>query len=161
MKYYLFLPIVLLFGCSQKKKLLTWAADTPYTIKMERTACFGTCPIYSFTFSHKGHMDYNGLQFVVLLGEARAEVDPADVAAIRNMLQKIDWTQLPDSYPCNETDLPSVVLTLQSKNYKKRVEVACNGPAYLNQLIVELDNLHKFYMPNEVQGPPLPEAAQE
>jgi hypothetical protein len=160
MKYFL-LPLVLLFGCSAKKQVLTWNEDTPFTIKMERTACFGTCPIYEFSFSDKGVMQYDGKRFVYVLGAARTEITATDVQQLRQRLQLINWEQLETTYPCNETDLPSVILTLQTKTYKKRVEVVCNGPEDLYNLITYLDDLHKHYMPNEILAPPVTEEATE
>lgn len=156
-------PFVLLFlmACKGPQKSINWQETNSFRIKMERTACFGTCPIYSFSFSDKPYMDYNGIRFVEVLGEARSEVTPTDVAAIKKRLEQIDWEQLAENYPCTESDLPSVILTIQTKNFKKKIEVACNGPQNLNELILWLDDLHKFYMPAQVEAPPMPEEAQE
>jgi hypothetical protein len=158
-------PVFFLFfflmACKAPQKTLTWTEPATFRIKMERTACYGTCPIYNFTFTDKQVMDYNGLGFVDVLGEAQAEVSLEDVNAIKKRLQAINWDQLAETYPCNESDLPTVILTLQTKNYKKRVEVGCNPPADLQDFINWLDELHKVYMPAYFLAPPLPEEAQE
>ena len=63
----LFLLGVLAAACS-----LAAPAPTPdyasLVITLERTACFGTCPIYKLTVYGDGRVEYEGERFVTVTG---------------------------------------------------------------------------------------------
>ena len=49
-------------------------------ITLERTACFGTCPIYTITILENGDVLYDGKDFVAVKGGQKTEIDPETVA---------------------------------------------------------------------------------
>ncbi|MDQ3336261.1 MAG: DUF6438 domain-containing protein [Myxococcota bacterium] len=62
-----------------------------FEITMERTACFGTCPIYKVSIDGDGRVRWHGEQYVVAIGERRATVPPKRIAEIRRMLDTVQF----------------------------------------------------------------------
>src|SRR5262245_18133867 len=59
-------------------------ATTKPVITLERTACFGACPVYSVSIFDDGTVNYNGGDFVSVTGEQTYQIDPETV---RQMVQ--------------------------------------------------------------------------
>ena len=49
---------------------------------IDRTGCFGWCPIYKLTVFRDGTVEYSGERFVKTTGAATWTVTPAEIAAI-------------------------------------------------------------------------------
>src|SRR5690606_21346322 len=49
-------------------------------ITLERTACFGACPIYTVSILADGTVLYNGERFVDVEGEQAGQIEPETVA---------------------------------------------------------------------------------
>ena len=53
-------------------------------ITLERTACFGTCPVYQVSIFEDGTVMYNGENFVDVTGEQTSSIDPETVELMVN-----------------------------------------------------------------------------
>jgi hypothetical protein len=161
--FYIFgILIFSILGCGQKKGMINFNdPETPFFISMERTYCYGECPEYIFSISHKGAFLYEGFRNVYVLGEGKADVDKEDVMALRKRMSELPWATYPDAFECNVADLPSVLFVVKSKGFKKKLKVVCDQPAEIDAFIIWLDALNKKYMPDEVQAPDSPEGPQE
>src|SRR5258708_13538121 len=67
-------------------------------IKMSRTACFGTCPVYDLELDGSGSVTYVGKKFVRVVGKRTAHIDPAKVAELIRQFHAINFFVLKDSY---------------------------------------------------------------
>jgi hypothetical protein len=67
------------------------AVPSAFEITMERTACFGTCPIYTVSIDGDGRVRWHGEQYVVAIGDRRATVPPKRIAEIRRMLDAVQF----------------------------------------------------------------------
>ncbi|NJR65725.1 MAG: hypothetical protein HC772_10975 [Leptolyngbyaceae cyanobacterium CRU_2_3] len=98
-------------------------AQTPtysdLVISLERTACFGTCPIYQLTVYGDGRVTYEGRAFVSVQGRQTAQISPAQVQQLVQAVEAAQFFSLADQYTTDATDLPgawtSVTLNGQSK----------------------------------------------
>ena len=52
-------------------------------ITMQRTPCFGTCPVYTVTVTGRGDVQFMGTQFVSKEGESRKQVPVDSVRTYR------------------------------------------------------------------------------
>src|ERR1041385_1402009 len=57
------------------------------SITLSRTACFGTCPIYTVTINSDGAVTFNGLRFVKNVGLAQGRVDKS---AFRDLVREFE-----------------------------------------------------------------------
>ena len=82
-------------------------------ITLERTACFGTCPIYTISIFENGDVVYNGEKFVTVTGEQKSQIDPETVKAMVAAFEKagyFDWKEAYDTQMV--TDLPSAITSV-------------------------------------------------
>src|ERR1041385_7939969 len=92
-------------------------------ITLERTACFGTCPVYTITIYDNGDVVYNGEKFTDVTGEQKSQIDPAIVAQMVKSFEEagyFDWKEAYDKYTI--TDLPSVITSVTHDGKTHRIE---------------------------------------
>ncbi|HEX2691137.1 MAG TPA: DUF6438 domain-containing protein [Kofleriaceae bacterium] len=76
---------------------------------LERTPCFGFCPVYKVTIFRDGIVDYEGIRFVKTQGHATGHLDAGQLVQLRALFQQNGYLQLASSYQRPDvTDLPSV-----------------------------------------------------
>ncbi len=76
---------------------------------IERTACYGWCPIYKLTVYRDGVVEYSGDKFVKTTGKATGHLDPTTLAALDALFQENGYLGLRDAYEeYMMTDMPSV-----------------------------------------------------
>ena len=118
-------------------------------IKLERTACFGECPVYAVTIDARGNVTYVGRKFVRMEGRRTARIPVARVAALLDMANKIGFFDLRDKYRTVRnpdgsetfvTDLPTTIVTITRAGATKRVEDYYGAPHSLHDLELEIDN---------------------
>jgi hypothetical protein len=69
------------------------------SIKLEPTACLGTCPIYSFTIFSDGGPRYEGEGFVKARGTRTKRISLADFQAFATKVDQIRFFDLRRAYP--------------------------------------------------------------
>lgn len=93
-----------------------------FSISLERTACFGFCPVYQVTVESNGAVTYVGEMFVAVEGEQRAQISQDQVRKLASELEAIDFFSLQDQYTdMGATDMPSAILTLRVDGETKQV----------------------------------------
>jgi Domain of unknown function (DUF6438) len=82
---------------------------------LQRTACYGTCPIYVVTVYRDGVVEFNGEEYTKTKGKATGQIALAQVDAIEALFVDNHYTSLLDSYEKMEvTDLPSANTSYRS-----------------------------------------------
>jgi hypothetical protein len=91
-------------------------ATTPI-ITIERTACHGTCPVYSLSIFQDGKVEYDGLDFVQVKGKQTGSITPDQVQELTNAFKEADYFNLKDEYKAPVTDLATTTtsFTLDGK----------------------------------------------
>ena len=112
-------------------------------ITLERTACYGTCPVYKLTIYDDGTVEYEGLEFVKKTGKAQGQITKDALEDLIREFEKIDYFKLGDSYRsegknCPEywTDHPTAITSLNWQGKKKTIHHyhGCRGTTVLEQL---------------------------
>lgn len=93
----------------------------PVTIRLERTACYGRCPIYRVEIRGDGLVTYTGERFVAVTGVRTRRIPPAAVARLVDQFRAANFYALKDSYRAGITDMPSAITTLRIGRHSKRV----------------------------------------
>ena len=91
-------------------------------IRLERTSCFGACPIYSVTIDATGLVAYEGVNFVRVKGRQTARVPLARVAALLETADRIGFFGLSDRYHVEMTDNLTTFVTITRSGRTKTVE---------------------------------------
>ena len=75
---------------------------------MERTACYGTCPMYRLTVWSSGLVEWEGIGFVKHKGKATAQLTASQLEALRKAFGDAGYLTLEGDFGCREaTDNPS------------------------------------------------------
>ena len=116
-------------------------------MRLERTACFGMCPIYSVEVQGDGTVLYEGQGYVAVTGQHRATVDRQAVAELLEAFRKADYFSLRDQYQAMITDNPtyttSIVFDGVSKHVVDYVGRAVGMPAAVTELENKIDEVVK------------------
>jgi uncharacterized protein DUF6438 len=117
-------------------------------ITLQRTACFGECPVYKISIYEDGRVEFEGKEFVKTVGKAEGTISKSALEDLIREFEKIDYFNLDENYgegnkKCRElwTDNPTATTSLNWKDQKKTVHhyYGCRGSAILDQL-TDLEN---------------------
>src|SRR5438128_1704045 len=67
-------------------------------IRLQRTSCFGPCPIYTVTIDARGTVTYDGERFVRVVGRRTAQINRSTVAALLARAEQTRFFQMRDAY---------------------------------------------------------------
>ena len=120
------------------------AAADPPVVTLERTPCFGTCPVYQVAISRSGVVRFIGRNHVTQEGEATAEIPPARVDSLLRELEAGGYFGFADAYvmgspACGQyaTDSPTVITSASAGGRTKSIrhDYGCNAaPPELGRL---------------------------
>lgn len=98
-----------------------------FSLAMDRTACKGTCPVYSVSVQPDGKITFEGRQHTATKGRAehalgKAKMEELAAAINTTKLANIlrdDYTESSGNCPDFATDMPTVNLTIESRGQKR------------------------------------------
>ena len=76
-------------------------------VSLQRSACFGTCPVYTVRVDGGGHVEFRGLNFVCAKGLHRARVPRATAQRLLAAIDDAGFADLPDYDRRDWSDEPS------------------------------------------------------
>ena len=125
-------------------------AESPITkIVLERTPCFGACPVYTLTVHSSGVVEFVGTNNVKAKGPQTGKISAASFAKLVKKIEEIDFFNLrarydgknPDGTGSTVTDLPTRKTTVTRGDETKTVEDYFRGPPGLVELELLIDEL--------------------
>jgi Domain of unknown function (DUF6438) len=124
-----------LLSCAPRKTVTPPASDSiaqssvPPAITLERTACFGGCPVYTLAVSPSGEITYQGKAHVRQLGTATGKIPQQQVDALLAELNRAGYFSFASRYASTEpacgryaTDSPTVISSVTLRGRTKRIE---------------------------------------
>lgn len=117
MKNYLLVFILFFSSCfdlTKQKEL----QSLKIIISLEKTACFGRCPVFKIIIYNNGEALYNGLKFVKKVGEHDLKVSKREIDKILYKAKKIGFNNLKNEYSERITDLPTTYIMINNKKIK-------------------------------------------
>lgn len=90
-------------------------------IKLQRTMCFGTCPVYSVTADNDGNVNYYGEMFVYKSGEHYWKISKKKVKQLNALIEDFGFKSFIYE-PGDEfiTDQPSCITTVKHSDGKTK-----------------------------------------
>ncbi|UCD09975.1 MAG: hypothetical protein JSU79_04865 [Dehalococcoidales bacterium] len=114
-------------------------------ITLERTACYGFCPIYSLTIHGDGTVIYEGKDFVETVGRVETVISTEKVEQLISEFEKVNYDSLKDTYTEKTiTDAPSVITSITRNGKTKTIEHYhgdFNAPEELTNLEDKIDEI--------------------
>ncbi|WP_306643392.1 DUF6438 domain-containing protein [Sanyastnella coralliicola] len=111
-------------------------------IYYERTACFGTCPTFTFEALDNGMCFYEGRNFVDMIGKYKAEANTELFAEVFAIAEKLGYDTLQTTYDQPMvTDLPATITQIGDKRVNNRYQGPDLRELYnaIDSLIVKID----------------------
>lgn len=127
--------LLLVISCNQQK-LDPGADETLPLITMEKTVCYGTCPVYQIRIYSNGMADYIGEMHVQKIGLYRKQLPAETISGLIRSFQDAGFWSLQDEYVAEITDLPTTYLSFQYQGKYKKVKDMIHAP----QQLVDLEN---------------------
>lgn len=120
-------------------------------ISLERTPCFGGCPVYTISVSPSGQVTFEGKAHVRQLGTASGQIPRQQVDSLLVEMERAGYFGFASRYAVSEascgryvTDLPSAISAATLRGRTKRIEHdhGCGGaPGALAVLEKRIDEV--------------------
>jgi len=114
-------------------------------IKLERTACFGKCPVYSLMIKGDGTVIYAGVQFVKTTGIQETKISMDAVNQLILDFEKADYFSLKESYTkFGKSDMPSANTSISIGGRTKAIKHYLGdltAPKQLTELENKIDEI--------------------
>jgi len=117
-------------------------------ITLERTACFGTCPVYWVRITGDGHVEYVGKEHVRVVGPASTRISEASVRQLLNRIERAGYFQMEPEYRYltgpngargTVTDLPTTTTSVRIGDRHHRVVDYAWAPDALHDIERAID----------------------
>lgn len=127
------------------------------SVSIERTACYGRCPVYRFTLYSDGRYVWQGREYVSDLGTVRGWRDARTYAAAMKLLSDARYLEFKDSYVSDSecevwaTDNPTVTIVVENASSQKKIThyLGCQGFAREDALTQLEGNMDKVLRTRE------------
>ncbi len=144
--------ILFVFGCKSNQEVATKEPETvgqqePINLKpvvlasIQRTACFGQCPMYKISYMDNGQVTYVGKRFVEKIGTYSTLLNEDEILSIKDMVEDLNYFELDSLYPTPVSDFPSCITEVQINGKHKRVINRRSPPENLRSFEKFLDSL--------------------
>ena len=97
-------------------------------VTLERTACFGACPVYKLTITADGTVTFEGYENVAMKGIVKDRISEETLRQLLSEFEKVAYFSLRDTYDGSEdgcarhaTDMPSAKTSIQINGRNKAV----------------------------------------
>lgn len=128
---FLILPaIIILISCSGTSVF----SDDNLLVKMEKTSCYGQCPVYTVRIDRNGNGIFTGEENTEPLGTYKFRLSEEEMEELKSFFDKAGFRDMKDRYYENLTDLPTTWLTYREGGSEKKVMDYYGAPEELKIL---------------------------
>lgn len=127
----------ILLSCGLTKKANT--SEIELIISLQRTACFGTCPIYKIEIFSDGSGIYTGTRFVENIGVTKFSLSETQLNLILTKAEAIGFTSMKEEYSEPISDLPTTFIQIKDK----KIRDYTGAPKTLKNLENLIDQLYQ------------------
>ncbi|KPL16777.1 MAG: hypothetical protein AMS26_03445 [Bacteroides sp. SM23_62] len=133
----MFLVSTLFFSCSGTRTI----TDEDLLIELQRTACYGFCPVYTVKIDKNGKGLFEGVENVEKIGRFSFSLKKDELAELENTFLRIDFYQLRNIYDGLVSDLPTTYITYIRDGRRKKIMDYYGAPATLRSLENRIETL--------------------
>jgi len=134
--YYAFLLTVVSVqsSCRKSKAASEFNRFENSTIILEKTPCYGTCPVYVITIKGTGEVMYEGKEHVTKKGKYQKKLSDKEVNKLFNAFECSNFSDFRSEYTEEVSDMPTTYLTFEHRGYKKKITDYYGAPEELKKL---------------------------
>ena len=151
---YVLVPFIFFFSCKAPKETAeakpaeqkTETVTTPVTTdsllaSIERTPCYGQCPMYKFSIYQSGYAVYEGKRFVEKLGKYETRINASVLEEIKTKAKAINYFDFKDEYPKTASDFPATKTSVVLDGKHKDIMDGTGAPSALKEFEKYLDSV--------------------
>jgi hypothetical protein len=127
----------LLNSCSGPKTI----SEKDLLIELERTPCYGYCPVYTVKIDKSGKGLFEGVENVDNIGRFSFSLHPDELMEIENAFNHADFYQLKNIYYGQVSDLPTTYITYIKDGKRKKIMDYYGAPEELRNLENSIETL--------------------
>ena len=138
------LSAAFLVSCGSRSKKSPEASA--FSISIEKTACFGKCPMYKLTVNETGVAELEAKRFTSMdKGTYTAQVSVAVLKELTALVNQAKWDTYDLEYMTGYSDLPSTVVTFSEMDKKDHTVIfeSNKGPLNIIQITTVLQELYQ------------------
>lgn len=132
------LCMIIISACAQQKKTTSKVdnkANEIVYVSMERTACFGQCPMYQTEIYADGTVKYTGKMFTEYTGIYESSITTDKVKDVFGELNKYQVDTCSAEYSNMIVDAPGLIYKVHYKDGRKQeIMNAQAGPSFLKSI---------------------------
>ncbi len=136
------LMAALFFSCSSKNKL-SKKEQKSWFLSVEKTPCFGKCPIYKIEINGMAQANKDARRFLDEIGFFKGPVDEVTFAELVSLTKTAEWQNYKGEYLTGYSDLPSTIIRF-SEHAGDTVRIryeSSKAPIKLQNLANKVDSL--------------------
>jgi hypothetical protein len=142
----LFILALMVSSCAPRAERIALTHED--YIRLERTPCFGSCPVYAITIRGDGETEFIGKMYVKVTGTIHGHIPLDSVYSLFDRADRMHFFDLEDRYESKKindtitetvTDLPGRDLTVSHAGKTKTVHDYYGGPPALARFADEID----------------------
>ena len=115
-------------------------SDTIFA-SIQRTPCYGRCPIYEAIIYNSGFVVYKGVLNVDKIGTYTSRLNGRQIEEIKRKATEINYFDMETQYDSPVTDLPTTITSLKLGNLKKKIKNRVGGPVTLKEYETVIENI--------------------
>lgn len=134
--------ILSLNACAGAKKASNvFEPDATDRLILQRTGCYGTCPIYEVVLFGNGIISYDGKQYTERTGKFIGELDSEITFSLFNKAAKMSWGEYPKEFPMDNVDFPQFFIGMQTEKIDRTIKANSKAAPELILLSLEIDKV--------------------
>lgn len=135
---------------------VTTPTDARSSVSLERTACYGPCPVYRFTLYSDGSYVWEGRAYVSVTGIVRGSMTPKAYATAMRLLNAARYQEFTGRLECKTlvTDNPTVEIVVADDSVRQTINhyIGCRGFPRQGDLTELEDDLDKVFRTRRFTG---------
>ncbi len=100
------LLLIVSFSCSKKNQPQQEAYNS-WAIVMDKSGCYGSCPIYTLRIESNGKVELNAKRFLPIEGIFSGSLSGDDLNVLIEQTDNMQWSDYEQEYMTGYSDLPS------------------------------------------------------
>jgi hypothetical protein len=108
---------------------------------LEKTECYGECPVFKLEIYDTGKMIFYGIRNTKLMGTFCSELEYSARARLKEIFRSEKYFAMQDSYLSRAKDLPTTITSFYADGRNKRIMDYGNSPEGLKRLEKMLETI--------------------
>lgn len=110
------------------------AYDENSNITLQKTDCFGTCPVYTIQIDGSGQAKLEGQKFFDKIGTYQKQLSKEETHQLFTAFANADFWSFKDEYTAPVTDMPTTYVTFENHGKRKKITDYFEAPQKLKDL---------------------------